>query len=137
LDSEIGAAMVDEPALPELPDHCNRLTEHGLADIDRRPALTYDVLVEVFATAQAEEETARHEGGDRRCCLGDDRGMDADDGTGHAGADVDGAGLHRDGAEHTPDEGAFTLDIEPGMEVVGNHRYLEAGSFCPHGQTDQ
>ena len=46
-----------------------------------RPALAEDVLVQVLAGADAEEEAARHHRGDGRRRLGDDRRVDAD----HAG----------------------------------------------------
>ena len=54
------------------------LLEHLEPLLVARPAVAEDVLVQVLAGADAEEEPARHERGARRRSLRDDRGMDPD-----------------------------------------------------------
>src|SRR5207302_6613052 len=58
LDGEESAVVILVAALPELSDDGDRLLEHGLADLDRRPARADDVLVQVLTGADAEEEAA-------------------------------------------------------------------------------
>ena len=81
--------MAGQAALPEQPDHLHRLGQALLADIGLRPVVAEDVLVQVLAAADAEEEPALEHGrgGGRR--LGDDRGMDPRRRAGDAGADLD------------------------------------------------
>src|SRR5215212_7272547 len=70
------AAVADQPALPELAQHLDGLLQHLQAGVDPRPAVAEDVLVEVLAGADPEQEPAlEHEGGGGRR-LGQDGRVD-------------------------------------------------------------
>ena len=78
------AVMIDDLAVPELPDERDRLLEHGQPDLRDGPVIAENVLVEGFAGAHAEPEPGAavdvsEELGGRRGSLGKDRRMDADD----------------------------------------------------------
>ena len=64
---------------PQLPDHVHRLLQQLEPLPRQRPARTGDVLVEVLARADAEEEAAPHHARDRRGRLRDDRRVDPDE----------------------------------------------------------
>ncbi len=59
-----------------------------------------------------------------------DSRVDPNGGAGDAGADAQALGLHRDAAEHGPDERAVPLSVDPWMEVVGDEREGEPGLLC-------
>ena len=67
-----------------------------------RPALPEDVLVEVLAGADAEEEPAGHQGCGGRRRLGDDRRVDPDRRAGDAGAELEPLGRLRRSRPSTP-----------------------------------
>ena len=73
VDPEVLAREVDVPAVEERVDDRQRLLEHLVADVDRRPAAADDVLVEVLPRAEAEREPAVAEQVDGRGLLRDDR----------------------------------------------------------------
>ena len=59
VDGVVLAAVRLLAALPEQADDLDRLLEHLEALVGQRPAVAEDVLVEVLAAADAEEEAAR------------------------------------------------------------------------------
>ena len=96
----------------------DRLFEHLATDLERWPAPPDDVLVQVLAGADAEEEApVEHDVRGRRG-LRDDRGMHADDRTGDPGPDGE-LRRRRDPTDDRPDERALTLPVDPRMEVIG------------------
>jgi hypothetical protein len=76
------------------------------------------VLVQVLAGSDPEKEAGLEQRRCRRGGLRNDGRMDADQGTRDPGTNGESVGLHRDGTEHGPDEGALALPVGPGMEVV-------------------
>jgi hypothetical protein len=69
IDLEVLALVVDELTAEQLPDDEDRLAEHVGATLDGRPTLADDVLVEVFAGAQAQGESAVGQDLQGRCSL--------------------------------------------------------------------
>ena len=115
-------------ALPELAHDLDRLLEHRDALVGRGPADAGDVLVQVLAGADAEEEAAGpHHRRARRRGLRDDRRVDADQRAGDARAEPEALGRLRDAADHAPDERALALRVVPRVEVVGDQAEREAG----------
>jgi hypothetical protein len=92
LDGEVGAAMTLLAALPQQADHFDRFLEHLQAHGPFRPRIAVDVLVQVLAGADAEEEAPGHQRRRRRRRLRDDRRMDPPDRTRDAGAEPQPAG---------------------------------------------
>src|SRR5439155_1649956 len=78
--------------LPELADHGDGFLEHVEALLRARPAVAEDVLVQVLAAADAEEETPGKQAGRRRGGVRDDRRMDPHRRAGDARADRDALG---------------------------------------------
>ena len=113
-------------ALPEKADHLDRLLEHRDPFVWRGPAGAGDVLVQVLARAEPEREAARQHRADGGRGLRDDRRMRANQRARDPRRDFDPLGCLRDPAQHAPDERALSLRVDPGMEVVGDHREREA-----------
>ena len=113
-------------ALPEQAQHLDRLLEHLQPLLRAGPHGAGDVLVQLLAGADAQEEAAlqHHLRGCRG--LGDDRRMDPDRRAGHARAEAQLLGGLRDPADHAPDERALALRVDPGVVVVGDQRKGEA-----------
>ena len=122
------AVVVDLLAAPQIADHLDSLLQHRQAQLDRRPAITEDVLVEGLTGTDAELEPTveQHRAGRRR--LGDDRRVDAHRRAGHGRADVQ-VGDGGDGPDHAPHERAVALLVEPRMEVVRDPHSVDAGLF--------
>ena len=137
LEPVVLAVVALVAALPEQSDNFDRLFEHLEPHVPGRPAVAEDVLVQVLARADAEEEAPRHHGRGRRGRLGDDRRMRADERTGDSCPDPERLGRLRDPAEDGPDERALALAIDPGMEVVGSERELEASLLRRPGVADE
>jgi len=107
--AEVLPVVRHQVAAVELADHLDRLREHVLADVDARPALPDDVLVEVLPGAEAEGEPAVGEDLERRGLLGHDGRVVAQDRAGHVGHQLDPLGHLGDGAEHGPGVRRVTL----------------------------
>jgi hypothetical protein len=119
------APVAVQLALPQPAHDLDRLDEHlGTVVIDR-PVIAEDVLVEVLAGPDAEEESAVEEVGGRRRGLRDDRRMGPDHRTGHAGADLQRGGLTRNAAEDSPHERRLALGIDPRVIVIADKGELE------------
>ena len=86
-----------------------------------------DVLVQVLATTDAEEEAAGSMQAGRRSGVGDDRRVDPDQRAGDARPQGQVLRHLRDATDHAPDERALTLLVDPRVVVVRDHRELEAG----------
>lgn len=78
---------------------------------------------------KARRDLPPHQRGAGRRCLGDDRGMEADEWARHAGAELERARCLRDRADRRPDEWAFALLVEPRVKVVGDDAVPEPGLF--------
>src|SRR5581483_6071152 len=105
------------------------LLEHLEALVGERPPVAQDVLVQVLAGADTEEEAALEHRRDGRGGLRDHGGMDPDQRAGDAGADADLLGRVRDAAERRPHERAVPLSVDPRVVVVGDEREREAGAL--------
>src|SRR2546427_2514117 len=125
------------PALPDLAAHARRLFQHLLANADRRPAVTHDVLVQVLAGAHAEEESSRHQRGGGGCGLRHDHRVNPHRRARHAGAHAQAVSYLGDTAEHAPHEGTVALFVHPRMEVVGDEREGEPGLLGLTRLTDE
>ena len=93
------------------------------ADPDLRPFAADDVLVQCLAGAQAEPEATGVHGAERRRGVGDDRGVVAESGARHRGAEGQ-LGALAQRAHEAPRERGLSLLRRPGMEVLAD---LEAG----------
>ncbi len=111
--------------LPQHGDDLKRLNQLFLAYLDFRPALSQDVLVQVFSGAHTEEETARQQGRRGSGRLRNNRGMDAKARTSHAGTDDEFACDLRHAADHGPNKRGLALAVNPGVEMVGDQRKPE------------
>src|SRR3954447_14454372 len=101
--------MHHELALPELTHDLDGFLEHLLADGGGWPAVAEDVLVQVLARPDAEEEATTHHQRSGSCGLGHDRRVDPDRRARHARAERH---LVRDlcnPADHAPHEWAVPL----------------------------
>jgi hypothetical protein len=136
LDRVVLAAVRLLPALPQRAHHLDRLAQHLEPHVRLRPVVAEDVLVERLAAADPEVEAPAGHDGARRRRLGDDRGVDADGGTGDAGGDrqVDGLGERADDGPH---ERAVALLVVPGVVVVGDPERVEARLLGPLGLLDE
>src|SRR5215211_1312438 len=137
LDRVVAAVVALQAALPQQPDHLDRLLEHLLADVGLGPAVAEDVLVQVLAAAHAEEEAAGEHGRGGRGGLGDDRRMDSDRWARDAGPDPQPLGCLGDAAQNGPDERRVALPIDPRMKVIGDPCEVEAGLLRPARVTNQ
>src|SRR2546423_34267 len=72
LDRVVAPMVALHPAFPQPADDLDRLLEHLRSDVVLGPAVAEDVLVEVLAGADAQEEATRHQRSDRRRSLGND-----------------------------------------------------------------
>jgi hypothetical protein len=104
-------------AFPEQPDDGDGLLEAFLTYLGLRPTGAEDVLVEVFARPDAEEEAPFHHRRRGGGGVGDDGRMHAH---GRAGYPLEPLGGLCDAADHGPHERALALRVRPGMEMVGN-----------------
>ena len=95
------------------------------------------MLVQVLAGTEAEREPAGQHRADGRRGLSDDRRMRSDQRAGDAGGELESLRRLRDPAEHTPDERALALGVDPGVEVVGDHREGEAQLLRPRGVANE
>src|SRR6266568_3279820 len=112
-----------------MPDDTDGLFQHFMADIDRLPFIAQDMLVQIFAGADAQKEPAFHEqarGGSRLC---DDGWVDAGRRASDACAQTEFRGSLGDCANHTPDKGAVPLPVDPRMIMVGDERETKANLF--------
>ena len=124
-------------AAEQLADDLDSLLEHLEPLVGARPAVAEHVLVQVLAGADAEEEAPSEQRLGRRCGVGDDRRVQADQRAGHRGADPDPVRRLGDRAEHAPDERAVALRVDPRMDVIGDQREREAGRFGALGVLDE
>ena len=137
VEGVVPAPMGLFPALPEEADHLDRLLEHLDSLVGRGPARAGDVLVQVLACTEAEREPAGQHRADGRRGLSHDRRMRSDQRAGDAGGELESLRRLRDPAEHAPDEWALALGVDPGVEVVGDHREGEAQLLRPRGGANE
>ena len=137
VDRVVLAAVGLLAAVPEEADHLDRLLEHLDPLVGRGPAGARDVLVQVLTCTEPEREPARQHRADGSGGLRDDRRMRPDQRARDAGRKLDPLGCLRDPAQHAPDERTLTLGLDPGMEVVGDHREGEAQLLRPRGVADE
>src|SRR6266446_3526642 len=109
IDGVVAPASRVLASVPEYADHVDRFLEHGEALGRARPAAAGDVLVQILAAADAEEEAPGHQHGCRRRRLRDDRGVHPYRRRGHARPDLELVRRDGDRAEHAPHERALTL----------------------------
>jgi hypothetical protein len=125
----VRAAVRDVVAFPQLAHQLHCLLEHRQPLVGCRPFRAGDVLVQVLASADTEEEAARHETCGRRRGMGDDRRVNPYERTGHSGSKPELLCRLRDPPDHGPDERAVALAVRPRMDVVGDQAEPEAGFF--------
>jgi DNA ligase D-like protein (predicted 3'-phosphoesterase) len=123
---EVVARAAQLLAVPERPDHLQRLL-HALDLLaDRGPAVAERRLIQRLAGAEAEVGPARIHHLERRPGLGDQRRVVARAGGSDPGAEEDPLGRLRGGAE--PDPGVAGLAaLPPGLEVVAAADPVKAG----------
>jgi hypothetical protein len=131
------AVVGNAVALPQGSDHVDRLLEHLQADVGDRPAIAEHVLVEVLSRSHSQKEPSGQHRRTRGGCLSDDRGMDPDRGTGHAGPDPEAVGDLSDPPDHRPDEWALALFVDPGVEVIRDEAERETRLFGSRRVADQ
>jgi hypothetical protein len=117
----------DELAGPERAHDRDGFLEHLEPHGRRRPAVGEDVLVQVLAGADPEEEAAVEHQRRRGRSLGHDRRVDANGRAGHARAECQLVRHLRDSADDRPDERAVSLRRGPRVVVVGDQREAKAG----------
>ena len=115
--------VLDDLAAEELADDLDRLEHHRAADADLRPFAPDDVLVQGLSGAQPEPEAARVHGPQRGGRVGDHRGVVAESGAGHRGAEGEARPLPQR-AHEGPRERGLALLRSPRVEVLAD---LEAG----------
>src|SRR5690606_27218964 len=103
------ALEVSFVTLPEVADDIDGFRQHAQPRWRCGPGVAEDVFVEVLAGAHPEEEPAGRHRPDGRCCLGDDRGMDADHRTRDRRPDRQPLRGMCDSAEDGPDERTLAL----------------------------
>src|SRR5215208_3113998 len=123
-------------AIPQQPYHLHRLFHHLKPHVGRGPVVPEYVLVEVLAAAEAEPEAILHHRRRSRRGLGDYRRVDADNGTGDAGAETYTFGGGGDTPDHAPHERALALRVDPGVVVVRDPGSGEARFLRPAGVPD-
>ena len=136
LDRVVAPVVALVAALPQQPDHLDRLLEHLQPNVGLGPAVAEDVLVERLPAADAELEAAlvQHAAGRRR--LRDDRRVDADRRAGDAGRHWE-AGRLGERADDRPHERAVALRVVPRVVVVGDPQCVEAGRLGSARLLDQ
>ncbi len=134
---EVLALPVHQVALQQLPNDPDRLGQHVLAPLDRRPAATHDVLVEILAAAEPECESPVGEDLQRRGLLGHDRRVVAHRRARHVGHQFDAIGRVRDGAQRRPRMRRVPLGGQPRREVVAAHLEVEVDVLRSHGVVDE
>src|SRR4051794_19530638 len=92
------------------------------------------MLVEVFACAYSQEETARHHRGSRRRCLRNDGRMDAHRWTRNARSEAKFSRCGRDCANDAPDKWTLPLFSSPGMIVIRDQGEGKSGLLSPLGK---
>src|SRR5579875_1988069 len=137
VDPEVPAGVVHVVAAEQLTDDLDRLSEHLVPDVHRRPAGADDVLVEVLAGTEAEGEPSVAEHAERRRLLRNDGRVIAHRRAGHVGHQLDPLGRVRDRAEGHPRVGRVPLAVEPREVVVADHFEVEAGSLGCRGVADE
>src|SRR5439155_11159329 len=129
---EVATAKTALAASEQRTHQVDRLLEHLATDLKRWPAAADDVLVQVLAGPDAEEEASFEHDVRRRRGLGDDRRVYADDRARDAGAHGE---LRRRGdpTDDRPDERALALPVDPRVEVIGELDVRETGRLCALG----
>src|SRR5438270_1136177 len=118
MDGEELAFEADIFALPEFTDHLDRLLQHLVPNMDRRPSLADDMLVEILSSAKAEHEAAIAHQRDRRRHLRHDGGMVTNDRAGDHRHQLHTTRPAGNRSQNAPRKWALALLLEPGMEVV-------------------
>ena len=132
LDRVVRAAVRLVAALPEQAHHLDRLLEHLEPLVRRRPARAGDVLVQVLARADAEEEAAGISAADVAAAWATIAGCVRISRAGDAGAEPEAL---RRRARSPPitlqTNGLWPWRVDPRVEVVGDHREREARLLGP------
>jgi hypothetical protein len=106
--------VVDVAAVEQRVDDVDRLAEHPVPDVHRRPAPADDVLVEVLAGAEPEREPVAGQQLHGRGLLRDHRRVVAHDRARHVRHQVDPPRRLRHRAQHAPRVRRVALLVEPG-----------------------
>jgi len=136
-DDEVVAVNGLWTTLPELPDDLDRLNQHCLPELDRRPSIAEDVLVEILAGADAKKKSSRHHRGGRSCRLRDDRWMNPENRASDTGTEPKPRRRMGNAADRSPNKGGMALPANPRVEVIRNERIRESGLFGLDGKIDQ
>jgi hypothetical protein len=118
-------------------DDVHSLLEHVLPLRHGRPALAGDVLVEVLAGAEAEDEPAVGQELHGGRLLRDDRRVVALDRAGDVGRQFHPRRGVRHGAQHRPRVRRVALLCQPGRVMVTGDLEVEADLLGPYGVPDQ
>src|SRR4030095_15515421 len=95
----------------------------------RGPMVAENMLIEILARPDPEEEPSRHHGRGRGRSLRKDGRADAHRRRGSAGAELERLCARGTPPEHTPDKGTLPLLVDPGVIVVGNKGKRKPGLF--------
>jgi hypothetical protein len=133
MDGVVLALVLVVAARPQRPHDLDRLLEHLVPDVSRRPATADDVLVEVLARPDPEAETPGAHRCDRCRLLGHDRRVVADGRTRDERNQLDIGRLRRERAEHAPGIRTVVLRMEPGVKVVGDRDEVEPSLLGARG----
>src|SRR4051812_8954639 len=95
----------------------------------RRPAITENVLVEVFTRTDSEKKSARHHRRRGCRCLRYNRRMDSYSGAGDARSKSQTFGGMGDGSNHAPYKWALPLAINPGVKMIRDQSESESRLF--------
>ena len=122
---------------PQKTYHFDRFLEHFQPLPNARPLVAENMLIQIFARTDAEEESARHRRCNRSRGLSDDRRMNADERTGDAGSYVKSLCALRNCTENSPDKWTLSLSVNPRVKMVGDQRELESRLLGAFGVTHQ
>lgn len=126
VDAEVLAVVRHELSRVQFADDLDRLGEHRLTRVDARPPFTHDVLIEVLARSEPEEEPPLAQDLQGRRLLSHDGGVVSHRGACDIRHELDATRGLRDGSQHGPGVRSMTLTDQPGGVVVARHFEVEA-----------
>ena len=129
LDPPVFAAVVDGVARHQPPDDVDALAHAVEPFAGAGPAPPERLLVESLAGSDAEEEATFEHDRRRGRRLGDGDRMRPVDHRRHAGSHLDRVGGVGDRADRGPDVARLALPARPRLQVIADHRRLEAGGL--------
>ena len=136
VDAVVLALVCVVATAPQRADDLDRLLEHFVADVHRRPPAADDVFVQVLAGPNAEPEASIAHHRDGRRLLGHDRRVVADRRAGDERDELDSLRL-RGEREHAPGIRAVVVREQPRVEVVGDGDEVEPGRFGARSLCEQ